>query len=233
MRSIALANQKGGVGKTTTAIHLAHGLALKGDRVALIDLDPQGNALVALQGMELGGRQEWDPEAFRPVADGLWCLGSFHRATPDAAFLGDLRDKVQDLAPDWLIADCPPRMDAWGRAGLQLCEQVIVPVQAEFFAMHGLSQILETLEGAKDTCSLLGVLATMVDAREQVCTEVVASLRAHLGPLVFDTVIPRDSSLVEAASHGTSVFSYAAGSKAAFSYCELIREVCDGGPQAR
>jgi chromosome partitioning protein len=231
MRSIALANQKGGVGKTTTAIHLAHGLALRGDRVALVDLDPQGNALVALQGMQTTA--EADESGFRSVCDGLWALGSFQQESPDADFLTGLRRQIEAMEPDWLIVDCPPRMDAWGRAGLQLCQQLLVPVQAEFLAMHGLSQILATLESVKDTCSLLGVLATMVDTREQICNEVVASLRAHLGSSVFDTVILRDSGLVEAASHGMSVFQYAPGSKAAFCYGELIREVCDGGPQAR
>lgn len=230
MRSIALANQKGGVGKTTTAIHLAHGLSLRGERVVLLDLDPQGNALVALQGMESGESPDVPP--FRVAAPGLWVLGNFDQEQPDAAFLQRLDRDVARLEPDWLIVDCPPRMDAWGRAGLQLCREVLVPVQAEFLAMHGLSQILATLDSVKDHCSLLGVVATMVDAREQVCVEVVASLRAHLGDSVFETVILRDSGLVEAASHGMSVFRYAPGSKAAFCYGELIREVCDGGPQA-
>ncbi|MEQ1633762.1 MAG: AAA family ATPase, partial [Planctomycetota bacterium] len=144
MRSIALANQKGGVGKTTTAIHLAHGLALRGDRVALVDLDPQGNALVALQGMQADAVA--DESGFRSVCDGLWALGSFHQETPDAGFLKGLRRQIEAMEPDWLIVDCPPRMDAWGRAGLELCQQLLVPVQAEFLAMHGLSQILATLE---------------------------------------------------------------------------------------
>ncbi len=228
MRSIALANQKGGVGKTTTAIHLAHGLALRGERVLLLDLDPQGNALVALQGMADGGQEDASSGPFRAVCENLWVEGNFAEDLPDAAFLERLRKDIEALAPDWLIADCPPRMDAWGRAGLQLCGEVIVPVQAEFLAMHGLSQILATLESVKDHCTLLGVLPTMVDMREQICAEVVGSLRSHLGSQVFQTVILRDATLVEAASHGMSVFQYAPASKAAFCYGELIREVCDG-----
>ena len=228
MRSIALANQKGGVGKTTTAIHLAHGLALRGERVLLLDLDPQGNALVALQGMADGGQEDVSSGPFRAVCENLWVEGNFAEDLPDAAFLERLRKDIEALAPDWLIADCPPRMDAWGRAGLQLCGEVIVPVQAEFLAMHGLSQILATLESVKDHCTLLGVLPTMVDMREQICAEVVGSLRSHLGSQVFQTVILRDATLVEAASHGMSVFQYAPASKAAFCYGELIREVCDG-----
>lgn len=228
MRSIALANQKGGVGKTTTSIHLAHGLALRGERVLLLDLDPQGNALVALQGMAGSGQEDGSEGPFRVVAENLWVEGNFAEDLPDAPFLQRLRKDIETLSPDWLIADCPPRMDAWGRAGLQLCAEVIVPVQAEFLAMHGLSQILATLESVKDHCSLLGVLPTMVDMREQICAEVVGSLRSHLGSQVFQTVILRDATLVEAASHGMSVFQYAPASKAAFCYGELIREVCDG-----
>lgn len=225
MRSIALANQKGGVGKTTTAIHLAHGLSLRGERVLLLDLDPQGNAVVALQA-DPEPAEEGSP--FQRVSDHLWIEGNFAHDVPDEAFLRRLKADIDALAPDWLIVDCPPRMDAWGLAGLKLCSEVIVPVQAEFLAMHGLSQILATLEGVKDHCKLLGVLPTMVDMREQICAEVVGNLRAHLGEQVFETVILRDSTLVEAASHGQSVFHYAPGSKAAFCYGELILEVCDG-----
>jgi chromosome partitioning protein len=228
MRSIALANQKGGVGKTTTAIHLAHGLSLRGERVLLLDLDPQGNALVALQGMENSSTEAPQEGPFRQVCERLWIEGNFQEDVPDEAFLSRLREDVETLDPAWLIADCPPRMDAWGKAGLHLCQEVIVPVQAEFLAMHGLSQILATLESVKDQCRLLGVLPTMVDMREQICAEVVNSLRAHLGPQVFETVVLRDSTLVEAASHGVSVFQYAPACKAAFCYGELIREVCDG-----
>ena len=228
MRSIALANQKGGVGKTTTAIHLAHGLSLRGEKVLLLDLDPQGNAVVALQGMGSGQSDGESKSPFRAVADNLWIAGSFDQDQPDSAFLERLRRDIEAMAPTWLIADCPPRMDAWGRAGLQLCQEVIVPVQAEFLAMHGLSQILGTLDGLRNHCKLLGVLPTMVDAREQICAEVVNSLRSNLGPRVFETVVLRDVALVEAASHGQSVFNYAPGSKAAFCYGELILEVCHG-----
>ncbi|MGE3173320.1 MAG: ParA family protein [Planctomycetota bacterium] len=233
VRSIALANQKGGVGKTTTAIHLAHGLALQGATVALVDLDPQGNAVVALQGMEVEVQQATG--GFRAVSPGLWILGASPEGgqAPDASFVASLRRRIEELDPDWLIADCPPRMDQWGKAGLELCDQVIVPVQAEFLAMHGLSQILGTLRAFEGRCSLLGVLPTMVDRNEQICQEVVANLRAHLQDSVFECVILRDAELVEAASHGESVFSYAPRSKAAFCYGELIREVCDGGSQAR
>ncbi len=239
MRSVALANQKGGVGKTTTAIHLAHGLALRGHRVALFDMDPQGNATVALAGMQApDGVQDRPP--LRSVAERLWMLDSpgassvvSRHTQVDVGRLKTLVGKLESAGIDWLVVDCPPRMDTWGWAGIQLCKQVLVPVQSEFFAMHGLSQMLSTLEEARasfpGSCELLGVLPTLVDVREQVGQEVVEDLRRNLGSLVLDTVILRDAVVVEAASHGQTVFCYSPGCKAAFSYAELVREVVDGG----
>jgi len=240
VRSLALANQKGGVGKTTTAIHLAHGLALRGQRVALFDMDPQGNATVALQNMAGESRDEASTyEPLRRVQDELWLLASSGAPQAigsdlqvDESALRDLTVQLADQGFDWLIVDCPPRLDAWGWAGIQLCQQVLVPVQAEFFAMHGLSQMLQTLEqGRADrpgSCELLGVLPTIVDLREQLSFEVLEDLRRNLGDAVLDTVILRDSVVVEAASHGQTVFCYSPGCKAAFSFAELVREVVDG-----
>ena len=128
MRSIALANQKGGVGKTTTTIHVAHGLSLAGERVAIFDMDPQGNATVALQGMEAPGA---DPllDFLQPVAEDLWILPSpgltafsDRKAQVDIEKLKSLAGALEDLV-DWLVVDCPPRMDEWGWAGIQLCAE--------------------------------------------------------------------------------------------------------------
>lgn len=244
MRSVALANQKGGVGKTTTAVHLAHGLALAGNQVALLDLDPQGNATVALQGMEceLPACPLAEIEVMRPVYRDLWLLaspGAEHsvgRLTGvDVPKLRDLVSELQAAGLDWLVVDCPPRMDQWGWAGIQLCEQVLVPVQAEFFAIHGLSQMLGTLQEAQaefpGRANLMGVLPTIVDRREPVCCEVVDDLRRTLGEQVFQTVILRDSQFVEAASHGKTLFTHNPTAKGALCYGELIREVQDGGPK--
>lgn len=239
MRSLALANQKGGVGKTTTAVHLAHGLAIRGERVALFDLDPQGNATVSLQGLTAEEKPEFDP--LRSVQPGLWLLGSpgaertlDRHAGVDVEKLKVLSRELEESGFQWLIVDCPPRMDHWGWAGLQLCSEVIVPVQAEFFAMHGLSQMLSTLEQARRDFPgrgrLLGVLPTLVDWQEPVCQEVIEDLRSNLAGSVYENVILRDSHVVEASSHGQTVFSYNSMSKAAFCFVEWIREVVDGGP---
>lgn len=238
MRSLVLANQKGGVGKTTTAIHLAHGLALAGRKVALFDLDPQGNATVAVQGME-GGVEGEGPLAFlAPVVQNLWLLpspGADALVEPGASVNTEkLLGLVSDLRShlDWLIVDCPPRLDAWGMAGLQIGDEVLVPVQAEFFAIHGLSQMLTALETAAvdlpGKAKLRGVLATMVDAKEPVTLEVVEDLRRNLGSLVCDTLVLRDSHLVEAASHGKTGFLHCPWARGTLCYSELVKELLDG-----
>jgi chromosome partitioning protein len=234
VRSLALANQKGGVGKTTTAIHLAHGLAMAGGKVALLDLDPQGNAAVGIQGMvgsESSDLHDRELPMLREVSPGFW-LSADHGTEPDLAGLRNLAGDLDRAGFDWLIADCPPRMDAWGWAGLAVCREVLVPVQAEFFAMHGLSQMMATLERARTELpghgALLGVLPTIVDWSEPVCREVVEDLRRNLGPAVLDTMILRDSRVVEAASHGKTLFAYRPHAKAALCFGELIREVANG-----
>lgn len=238
MRSIVLANQKGGVGKTTSAIHLAHGLALTGKRVALVDLDPQGNATVAVQGMEGGEAAEGALGYLTPIDRGLWLLPSSGNPAiqeRDAKIdLGKLRGLVEELAEqlDWLVMDCPPRLDEWGWAGIQLCDEVLVPVQAEFFSMHGLSQMMQSLEvAAKDypgKARLRGILPTMVDFREAVAVEILEDLRRNLGSLVLQSTIFRDAQLVEAASHGRSAFLHCPWSKGALCYAGLVRELSHG-----
>jgi len=237
LRSIVLANQKGGVGKTTTAIHVAHGFALAGRRVLLMDLDPQGNATVAVQGMqgkETGvGPLEW----MTAVDERLWLLPSEGgEAVPSgrAIDVAKLSQLVAELEKeiDVLVVDCPPRMDEWGWAGVQLCEEVIVPVQAEFFSMHGLSQMMASLEEAARLFPgkgrLRGVLPTMVDMDEPVTAEILEDLKQNLKELLLSSVIFRDASLVEAASHGMSVFAHSPWSKGALCYTELVREIIDG-----
>ena len=139
---------------------------------------------------------------------------------------------VEWNALDVLLVDCPPRMDAWGWAGLRLCDQVLMPVQAEFFSMHGLSNMLETLREARSKhpgkADLMGVLVTMLDAEEAVAREILEDLRDNLGDHLINTVIFRDAALVEAASHGRTVFDYRLCSKGARSYGELVREVLNG-----
>lgn len=224
MRIVALANQKGGVGKTTTAVHLAHGIALAGRNVALIDLDPQGNATVAVQEMSL----EKTPGGLQRLAEQLWLLPSMGPAgaPPEAgSILRELETTGVEL--EFAVIDCPPRMDEWGWAGLRLAGEVIVPVQAEFLAMHGLSQILATLAGLP-AVKVRGILPTMVDLKEPITAEVLRDLRKNLGSLVMQTTIVRDSSLVEAASFGRTIFQHNPHAKAALCYASLTMEFISG-----
>lgn len=234
VRALALANQKGGVGKTTTAIHLGQCLALAGLRVAIFDLDPQGNATLAMQDMVSGTAP---PDLQPMVAAGerllvLPSLGTEDTAGAsddlDVAGLEQLRRRLEPEV-DVLLVDCPPRMDAWGRAGLRLCDEVLVPVQAEFFAMHGLSRMLETIEHAGSMngrrCQLLGVFVSMFDHREGVAVEVRADLQANLGPRLLDSVIVRDPEFIEASSHGITLFDYNPLARGARCYVSLAREV--------
>ncbi|MBZ0154074.1 MAG: ParA family protein [Planctomycetes bacterium] len=226
------------MGKTTSAIHLAHGLALTGKRVALVDLDPQGNATVAVQGMEGGEAAEGALGFLTPIDQGLWLLPSSGNPAiqeRDAKIdLGKLRGLVEALSEqlDWLVMDCPPRLDEWGWAGIQLCDEVLIPVQAEFFSMHGLSQMMQSLEvAAKDypgKARLRGILPTMVDFREAVAIEILEDLRRNLGSLVLQSTIFRDAQLVEAASHGRSAFLHCPWSKGALCYAGLVRELSNG-----
>ncbi|MBM3972968.1 MAG: ParA family protein [Planctomycetes bacterium] len=238
MRSIVLANQKGGVGKTTTAIHLAHGFALAGHRTALFDLDPQGNATVAVQSIAADAVVDEALEGLTHITTNLWLLPSpgdgstlARGATIDVERLKDLVARVADRL-DWLVIDCPPRLDDWGWAGVQIAERVVVPVQAEFFAMHGLSQMLASLSAAAvefpGKAALRGVLPTMVDLREPVTMEILDDLRKNLGDQLLRSVILRDSCLVEAASFGQSVFHHSPHSKGALCYAELVKELEHG-----
>ena len=239
MRSVVLANQKGGVGKTTTAIHLAHGLTLAGLRVALFDLDPQGNATVAVQALgDTEPEPDPDVEGLTRLCPNLWLLSSpgdgstlARDVAIDVPQLAGLVERIAERL-DWLVIDCPPRLDAWGWAGLQIAEHVVVPVQAEFFAMHGLSQMLASLDAAAaefpGKAALRGVLPTMVDLREPVAAEILEDLRKNLGDRMLRTVILRDASLVEAASFGKSVFQHCPFSKSACCYAQLVKELVDG-----
>ncbi|RDE08522.1 ParA family protein [Pelagibacterium lacus] len=253
-RILTLANQKGGVGKTTTAINLATALAAIGERVLIIDLDPQGNASTGLGvGRQQRERSSYDlllneatvkeaavltsvPNvALVPSTMDLLGVELMIAAERDRAFrlktaLNDVQQVTIDGKPiTYVLIDCPPSLNLLTINALTAADAVLVPLQCEFFALEGLSQLLQTIEQIRSTLnprlSIQGVVMTMFDKRNNLSEQVLNDVREHMGSLVYDTVIPRNVRLSEAPSYGKPALLYdlkCAGSQA---YLRLATEV--------
>jgi chromosome partitioning protein len=257
MIRITVANQKGGVGKTTTAINLATAMAAIGWRVLLIDLDPQGNASTGLGiGQAERGLSSYDVlTGGTPIADAAIATKiprmDIVAATQDLSGaeieLVELEQRSHrlsmalDAAPagrwDIVLIDCPPSLGLLTINALVAAQSLLVPLQCEFFALEGLSQLLQTFERIRAKfnpgLSILGVALTMYDRRNRLTEQVADDVRACLGNAVFDTVIPRNVRLSEAPSHGLPALIYdhrCAGSEA---YMALAKEVIGRLPQLK
>jgi len=242
---IAVINQKGGVGKTTTAINVATYLQKSGKSVLLIDLDPQANATSGL-GLEksikatsyevLLGNSTLSQAIIQVDRLGISLLpASQSLAASEMELAGEiaretrLREAIKDATHDFVIIDCPPALGLLTINALTASNWVLIPVQVEYYALEGLSQLLTVMqkvrEGLNPDIELLGVLATMYDSRTSLSDQVLAELEKHFDKKLFKTVVPRNVRLAEAPSHGKTIHEHDKWSKGARSYKQLAKEI--------
>jgi chromosome partitioning protein len=249
MKIIAIANQKGGVGKTTTAVNLGHALAEKGQRILIVDLDPQGNATSALGMQDLEGENLYEAllgdesivdkilptriERLFLVPANLDLAGveveiarmSDH-LTRLSKTLSILRD---DQTFDFILLDCPPSLGILMTNALAAADELLTPIQCEYFALEGLVKIVRVVEqvrgsGANDQLEIGGIVMTMFDSRTNLSGQVVADVREHFAGKVYRTVVPRTVRLSEAPSFGKTILEYDSGGTGAYAYRALARE---------
>lgn len=250
-RIIAVANQKGGVGKTTSAINLAASLSITGSRVLLVDLDPQGNASTGL-GVAHDKRR---PSTYDLLIDDLSltdivqetgidglliCPANADLASADIDLVSNekrsflLHDalrqpQVDALHLDFILIDCPPSLSLLTVNAMIACHAVLIPLQAEFFALEGLSQLMLTIREVRQTANpnlrIEGVVLTMYDGRNKLCQQVENDVRHTLGDIVFNTVIPRNVRVSEAPSFAMPVVTYDPSSKGSEAYRALALEL--------
>jgi chromosome partitioning protein len=258
-RVMTVANQKGGVGKTTTTVNLAAALALHGLRVLVIDLDPQGNASTAL-GIEhtvgtpsiydvlLGGRPMIEVATAADFVETLWCVpatldlaGADIELTSQVAREYRLQravttylETVED-PPDYLFIDCPPSLGLLTLNALVAAREVLIPIQCEYYALEGLAQLLNTVELVRShlnpILAVSTVLLTMYDSRTRLADQVADEVRSHFHELVLTPVIPRNVRVSEAPGFGQTVITYDAGSRGAVGYLQAAYEIAQRGGQ--
>jgi chromosome partitioning protein len=249
-RVFAIANQKGGVGKTTTAINLAASLAANDLRVLVIDSDPQGNATTGL-----GVAKDPDrPSLYQvllgdvPARDAIQAteLEGLHLIPADKNLVGAnlelvgipnrefrLRERIADIREEYrfVLIDCPPALDLLTLNALIAADSVLVPIQCEFFALEGVSELMDTIDRIHDSfqhpLQVEGILLTMYDDRTNLTRQVAADLREFFGDQVFRTIIPRSIRLAEAPSFGKPILGYDPRSRGAESYIKLAKEILD------
>jgi chromosome partitioning protein len=249
-RVITIANQKGGVGKTTTAVNLAAALSLHGSRVLVVDLDPQGNASTALSVPHTSGTPSVYSvliedlrlsDIVRPVDElrNVWCApatidlaGAEIELVPMVARESRLSRAVASYDAtglDYILIDCPPSLGLLTVNALVAAAEVLIPIQCEYYALEGLEQLLRTVDLVRghlnEHLELSTILLTMYDARTRLASQVAEDVRGHFGPVVLDSVIPRSVRVSEAPSYGQSVISYDGTSSGSLAYLQAAREM--------
>jgi chromosome partitioning protein len=249
MKIIAVANQKGGVGKTTTSANLSAALANSGKSVLLVDLDPQGNATSAFGMQELEGESLYDPllgnasivehifptriERLFIVPADLDLAGAEVEIARLPDHMGRLARTLQALRDDdtfdYILIDCPPSLGILMTNALAAADEILTPIQCEYFALEGLVKIVRVVEqvrdsGANPKVEIAGIVMTMFDGRTNLSSQVVSEVREHFGPRVYNTVIPRTVRLSEAPSFGKTILEYDSSGSGAKAYRQLALE---------
>jgi len=244
-RIVCIANQKGGVGKTTTAINLAYGLALSGMQTLLVDLDPQCNAT---SGLNIQPTDRHPMVGDKPLSQSILAteVENLHILPGSRSFV-DVERLAEDAGSgtallrrhlesgmnqyDFVLIDCPPSVGAMTQSALAASTEVLMPIQCEYFAMEGLTQMIhvirDVMQRPPQRLQFGGILLTMYDPRLELTHEVEKEVREFFGEVVFDTVIPRDVLVSEAPSHGCSVIQHAPRSHGARAHLELCMEVLE------